>query len=338
MRRTFVALLGLAVLALATAASKPGQWVWNLPPGVAPPPVPADNPMSQAKVDLGRRLFYDADLSIDGTMSCATCHSQRRGFADSTRTRAGVHGEPGRRNVQGLANVAYLTPLTWADSGLTTLEAQVAVPVFGDRPVEMGMKGQEAELLRRLVSNRCYRRMFRAAFPETRGTVDMTAISRALAAFQRTLISYDSPYDRYLGGEEASISASARQGEAVFRQNCAFCHSGSNFTDQRFHAIEAATPGADPGLGEASERADDHGKFRTPSLRNIALTGPYMHDGSATTIAEAIERHQAAVPGVSSLTTEQREAMLAFLGSLSDNGFVTDPRFAHPDEACGRRL
>lgn len=338
MRRLLAALFGLTALFAGTAASRPGAWEWTLPPGIDAPTVPADNPMNHAKVELGRRLFYDADLSIDGTMSCATCHSQRRAFADSTRTRPGVHGDPGRRNVQGLANVAYLTPLTWADSRLATLEAQVAVPVFGDRPVEMGMKGQEVELLRRLSGDKCYRRMFREAFPDTRGTIDTVAIAKALAAFQRTLISYGSPYDRYRRGEGMPLSGPAKQGEALFQQHCASCHAGANFTDAQFHAIEDGQDGTDPGLADVTGRSEDHGKFRTPSLRNVTLTGPYWHDGSAGSISEAIERHGEAVPAVSHLSENQREAILAFLASLSDDSFTTSPRFAHPDRACGKLL
>lgn len=113
-------------------------------------PVPRNNPMSAAKVELGRRLFYDADLSVDGTMACATCHEQHRAFSDGNPTHAGVHGEPGRRNVPGLANVGWLRTLTWADPRQSSLERQAAVPVMGTTPVEMGMAGQEAEITRRL--------------------------------------------------------------------------------------------------------------------------------------------------------------------------------------------
>jgi len=338
MRRLSIGLTALTALALGTAAARPAQWLWNLPEGVEPPPAPADNPMNAAKVELGRRLFYDADLSVDGTMSCATCHEQKRAFADGNRTRPGVHGDPGRRNVPGLANVGYLSPLTWADPRLSTLEVQVAVPIFGETPVEMGMKGKEQELLRRLSRDKCYIRMFRNAFPERRGTIDMPAVSKALAAFQRTLLSHASLYDRYRRGEESAFPAAARRGEALFGAHCASCHSGGNFTDQQFHAIEGKGTSSDMGLAEITGLPEDHGRFRTPSLRNVALTGPYLHDGSAASLPEAIARHAFMVPLAGTLTPAQRDDLLAFLDTLTDREFVENPKFAYPETACGKPL
>ena len=330
MRRAVLALFGLVALAVGTAASHPEGWRWELPAGMAAPDVPVDNPMSAAKVELGRRLFYDADLSIDCTMSCASCHEQKRAFADGNRTRPGVHGDPGRRNVPGLANVAYLSPLTWADPRLSTLEVQSAVPVFGDNPVEMGMKGQEAELALRLSRDKCYRRMFRAAFPKERGRIDPATVARALGAFQRTLLSYDSPYDR------DALSTEARRGKALFARHCATCHSGANFSDGRFHAIEDRVTPSDPGLAEISGRAEDRGRFRTPGLRNTGLTAPYLHDGSAATMEEAIRRHALAVPVVEDLTGEQSADLVALLEALTDRNFASDPRFAYPERFCGK--
>ncbi len=129
--------------------------------------------MSVAKVELGRRLFYDADLSANGTMACAACHEQKRGFADGNAMRPGVHGDPGRRNVPGLANVAWRARLTIADPAIIDLEAQALVPLLGEHPVEMGMRGLETELSRRLGTNACYRRMFARAFPAERGRIDL---------------------------------------------------------------------------------------------------------------------------------------------------------------------
>ncbi|MFT3967506.1 MAG: cytochrome c peroxidase [Sphingobium sp.] len=323
-------LLALLVLSGIAAARAP-EWRWNLPEGIAPPPVPADNPMSAAKVELGRRLFYDADLSIDGTMACAACHEQKRGFADGNRTRAGVHGDPGRRNVPGLANVAWLAPLTWADPRQSTLEAQLLVPVLGDHPVEMGMKGQEAEIARRLARDPCYRRMFRAAFPERRGAIDMGTVARAVAAFERTLLSFGSPADQYRAGDAAALSGPARRGAALFEAACASCHAGPHYSDNAFHRIEPPT-GEDRGLIEVTGRAEDAGAFRTPGLRNVALGAPYFHDGGAPDLAAAIDRHRLAV------VPADRDALVAFLQALTDPGFVTDPRFALPDRACGKPL
>jgi cytochrome c peroxidase len=329
LRTTVLALAGLA-LAGAGAPS----WRWHLPQGVAPPVVPAENPMSAAKVELGRRLFYDADLSIDGTMSCATCHEQKHGFTDGNRAHPGVHGDPGRRNIPGLANVAWRRVLTWADPGMRTLEAQAATPIAGDKPVEMGMKGAEGELPRRLGRDACYRRMFAAAFPEEDGRIDIGTVSAALAAFQRTLISLDAPYDRWRAGNGQALSAAAVTGEPLFRAHCATCHSGSDLTDDAFHAIDAGPPDPrDRGLGERTRDPADDGKFRTPSLRNVAVGAPYFHDGATPGLREAVRRHR----GVT-LTDPEIAALIAFMGALTDEAFLKDRRFAYPDRACGRKL
>lgn len=322
------ALLPAAALLMLVAAGKP--WHWDLPAGVAPPPVPADNPMSAAKVALGRRLFYDADLSANGTMACAACHEQKRGFADGNATRPGVHGDPGRRNVPGLANVGWLSPLTAADPALTRLEDQALVPLLGTQPVEMGMKELEAELPRRLGADTCYRKMFARAFPAERGRIDTSTVTAALAAFQRTLIARDSPYDRYRRGE-GTMPAAAQQGLRLFDRHCASCHGGQDITDLRYHGFEPVEA-RDPGLIEKTGRAEDAGHFRTPSLRNVAVTGPWWHDGSARTMADAIRRHGLSLP-------EDAMAPLgALLDQMTDARFLTDPRFAMPDRACGKRL
>lgn len=330
----------MAVLLLCVAGAGAGattadadRWRWALPKGVSPPLVSPDNPMTRAKVALGRRLFYDADLSIDGTMACATCHEQKHGFADGNRTHPGVDDAPGRRNVPGLANVAWAPRLTWANPHITTLEAQVAMPLFGDHPVEMGMKGQEAELVRRLERDQCYPKLFRAAFPDDAGRIDMPNVAKALASFQRTLTAYRTPYDRFVRGDRAALPQPARRGASLFAVHCAGCHAGANFSDGQYHAI-AASPGQDRGLAEISGAAADAGKFRTPNLRNVALTAPYLHDGSAATLAAAIRRHQSA----QALDDTDAADLVALLGHLTDRHFITDRRFSLPDKACGNRL
>ncbi|WP_416465672.1 cytochrome-c peroxidase [Sphingomonas sp. VDB2] len=324
-----VVLLASAVLLLGAGTAR---WHWRLPPDVQAPPVPADNAMSAIKVELGRRLFYDADLSANGTMACAACHEQKRGFADGNATRPGVHGDPGRRNVPGLANVAWRPVLTWGDPRVTTLEAQAIIPLLGERPVEMGMKALEAELPRRLGRDACYVRMFARAFPGRMGRIDTGTVSAALAAFQRTMIALDSPWDRYRAGEMDALSPLARQGAAQFAAlGCTACHGGRDLTDDRYHAVRGRDP-HDEGLAEASGLASDAGRFRTPSLRNVAVTGPWLHDGTAKSLAAAIARHGAI------LSEDASPALLAFLESLTDAAFLTDPRYAMPDRACGRRL
>lgn len=316
------AALALSALILTAAVAAP--WVWSLPEGVGAPIVPADNPMSAAKVALGRRLFYDADLSIDGTMSCASCHEQKHAFADGNVTRPGVHGDAGRRNVPGLANVAWLPVLTAGDRRVTTLEAQAVIPIFGLTPIEMGMHGSDQEIPRRLSRDACYRRQFRAAFPDRRGRIDMSSVMLALASFERSMVSFDTPADR------GNLSLEASAGKAVFGRICASCHSGPNFTDGRFHAVLPVNK-TDRGLAETTGQAEDEGRFRTPPLRNVAVTGPWFHDGSARTLGEAIARHPIR------LDAADMDGLLAYLEALTDRGFIENPAFAYPDDPCGSK-
>jgi cytochrome c peroxidase len=319
-------LVAAAVFAAGLAVARPGAGS----PTQAMPQNAASEPADRAKVELGRRLFYDADLSDDGTMACATCHEQHRGFADGNRNHAGVHGDPARRNVPGLANLAWLPNYTWGDPRIRTLEAQVLVPVLGTSPVEMGMKGREAEIATRLGHDACYHQMFAAAFPETHGRIDLPAVTQALASFERTLVSVDAPYDRMRSGRETA-DPTVRAGAALFDRDCASCHSGPVLSDGKFHRITEWTA-ADRGLGETTGKASDDGRFRTPSLRNVAVTQPYFHDGSANTLRIAIERH----PGVRS--DAEIAALVALLETMTDRQFLVDPRFSLPGEACGRRL
>src|SRR5262249_6716794 len=156
------------------------------------------------------------DLSIDGTMSCATCHGQRRAFTDGARTHPGVHGDPGRRNVMGLANVGYFSSFTWGDPTHRALEDQARVPITGEHPVEMGMARKEAAIGERLGGDACYRRAFAKAFPEDGGAINLTTVTKALAAFQRTLVSNNAAYDRYIRGDKRAISDEAKEGLALF--------------------------------------------------------------------------------------------------------------------------
>lgn len=320
-------LLLIAAAGLSLAAASPMGWRWSLPEGVATPPVPTDNALSAAKIELGRRLFYDADLSADGTMSCASCHVQRHAFADSIATRGGVNGDAGRRNAPGLGNVAWLSPHTFADPAATTLEVQVHTPIFGTHPVEMGMAGREPEIGQRLSQDACYRRMFDKAFPKSEGVITFTSVARALASFERTMVSYGSDFDR------EALSVEARAGRELFNRDCASCHAGPQFTDLSYHRLGSAYVSAtDQGLFEATGIEADRGKFRTSSLRNVALTGPWWHDGSAATMEVALARH-----GLAHNARETTE-LVAFLRALSDHEFTERKSLSMPDRACGKRL
>ncbi|CAN5394716.1 di-heme enzyme [soil metagenome] len=321
--------LGLMLLLASAVVAQVPAWRWVLPAGVAPPPVPADNPMNAAKVALGRRLFYDGRLSVGGTMSCATCHQQHRAFASSTATNSGIGGNPGRRNVPGLANVGWITPLTWHDPAIQTLEFQMVTPLFGTNPNEMAAR--PFEILAQLKGDACYRRLFKAADPGGTGTIDIAHMANAIAAFERTLIAYNTPYDAFQRGDHKALSPMAQRGAAAFTRTCGNCHSGPNFSDGKFYAIAPVGPDADDrGLMEVTGAASDDGLFRTAPLRNVGLTAPYFHDGSVATLQDIIRRHDVAAK----LDATTVRDLVAFLEGLTDEGFVKNAAFAQPGPVC----
>ncbi len=288
--------------------------------------------MSAVKIALGRQLFYEPALSSNGTLPCAECHQQQRGFTDGLPRHIGVSGDMGVRNVPGLANVAWRTSLTWADPTVTSLEKQALVPMTGEAPVEMGMHGQDAELLRRLSSSDCYRAMFASAFPERKGRIDFQTVAAALSAFQRTIMSFDSSYDRFLRGDQAALSPIARQGAALFKQiGCTNCHSGQDLTDNKHHYVgtEDLSEACGYGRKECDENDRPDTNFRTPSLRNVAVTGPWMHDGKSPSMDDAIRRHASAA-----LIDVEVAPLIAFLKSQTDEQFLRNPALAKPAHGC----
>lgn len=364
--------IGVAGLALAMpTASCAETYAWAIPAWMPAPPVPADNPMTAAKVDLGRHLFYDGRLSADGTQACVSCHVQERAFTDGRVVSVGINGTVGIRNAPGLANVGYLPLLTWANPHMTSLEFQALMPLFGDNPEEMGNNGQESALFARLAADPYYAKAFALAFPD-HPAPDLYSITRALAAFQRSLISVDSAYDRFKHGEQDTLSDAAKRGEQLFfdhRFECYHCHSGIHFTENLvtdrsafaetgFHNTglyniggTGAYPANNTGLMELTGDPADMGKFRTPSLRNVALTAPYFHDGSAQTLVEVLEHYRVggrSIPDGSragtgaqsplrdgmivgnSATDAEITDIIAFLESLTDETFLTNPAYGDP--------
>jgi cytochrome c peroxidase len=364
------AILVLPVAAAAEPAAEP--FTWPVPAWMAPPPVPADNPMTAQKVELGRHLFYDARLSADGTVACVSCHVQDRAFTDGREVPVGINGSLGIRNAPGLANTGYLPLLTWANPHMTSLEFQALMPLFGDNPDEMGNNGQEAALFARLAADPYYQQAFPAAFPD-RPAPDLFTLTRALAAFQRSLISVNSAYDRFkYWGEADALSPAAKRGEQLFfdhRFECYHCHSGihmtdnlqtnrSGFAETGFHNTglynidgSGAYPLPNIGMMELTGDPADMGKFRTPSLRNVAVTGPYFHDGSAETLKDVLDHYRAGgrqittgpnagngaqsplrdgmIVGITATEAEIAD-IIAFLESLTDPEFLADPAFADP--------
>jgi cytochrome c peroxidase len=349
--------LVLLVLAACGADAPTGNdYEWSLPAGMPTPRVPTDNPMSADKALLGRHLFYDTRLSGDGSQSCASCHRQAQAFSDGRVTSVGITGEAGRHNSMSLGNVAYNASSTWA-AHVVRLEDQAMLPMFGTAPVELGLAGVEDDVLARLGSEPIYAELFPRAFDDG---LTIENVTRALASFERTMISGRSRFDRFIAGE-IEISAPAQRGLALFeseRLGCATCHGGFNFTSSFDHEGLAngartqffntglynvdgsgAYPANDRGLVEVTGDPRDMGRFRAPTLRNISVTAPYFHDGSAATLDDVIDHY--ARGGVASplksplvsgftLTADERAELHAFLASLTDEPFLTDPALANP--------
>lgn len=309
------------------------DWEWSLPPGFPEPRVPTDNPMSAAKVELGRLLFNDPRLSGNSTVSCASCHHADKAFSDGRRVSTGATGEATHRNSPGLFNVAWLATYTWANPALVSLERQMEVPLFGDDPVEMGITdANQTEVLARIQDDSDYVRRFAEAFPGRAAPVSMETIIKAVATFERSIVSAESQYDRFRRGISDLNAAETRGMEVFFgdKAQCHTCHGGFNFNDQTvdaasnsvatpFHAaaVHGLSGFAFPnrGLFEFTGTANDMGKFRAPSLRNVALTAPYMHDGSMATLEEVL----AVFGGIDGarLTGQDTADIVAFLRTLT---------------------
>ena len=372
---TWVALTWTAI-AVLVACSSPEPEELAIPDGFPMPTIPAHNPYSPEKAELGRFLFYDTRLSGNGTQACASCHEQERAFTDGRLLPLGSTGEDGVRNAQTLTNVAYNATLTWANPVLTELEQQILVPMLGEHPVELGITGHEAEVLGRLAADPDYAARFEAAFPDEADPLERIQLDRvvdALATFCRTLVSGSAPFDRFVyGNEYDALSAEARRGMELFyseRLECHHCHGGFNFSESTTHAGvafeaelfhnnglydvdgEGGYPLDNTGLFEFTGDPADMGRFRPPTLRNVAVTAPYMHDGSLATLEEVLRHYEAGgrvieegpyagdgranpyksglVAGFT-LTDGEREDLLAFLGSLTDEAFLTDPALSDP--------
>jgi cytochrome c peroxidase len=348
---------------LACAASLVGaDYNWNLPKGFPRPVVPADNPMSASKAELGRYLFYDKRISVNGKESCGSCHPQERAFTDGRARAEGATGMLHSRSSMSLANVAYVPYLTWADPELTSLEEQARIPMLGEDPVELGLKGREQAYLDVVRNDVIYRKLFPRSFPEDSDPYTLANVKKAIATFERTIISLRSPYDRYRwGGDPSAISDSAKRGEILFssseRGGCFQCHGGWNFSSVRVEGTNFSSRNNDDGAGffntgvstylepnrgiyEYTHRAEDIGKFRPPSLRNIALTAPYMHDGSLPTLKAVIDHYSAGGrmehPNKSrilrrfELTDAEKHDLIEFLKSLTDEELLHDPRWSDP--------
>ncbi len=375
MKRVLVAVTATAaivLLAVFLLSSSGQEYRWNIPEDIPSPLVPADNPMSDVKVELGRWLFYDVRLSVNGTMSCSNCHFQRIAFTDARARALGATGESHPRGSMSLVNTAYNARLTWANHLLDRLEVQALTPMFGENPVEMGMAGREAEIVELLRTDSRYREYFPEVFSMDEDPFSVLNTVRAIASFVRSIVSFDSPYDRFLQGDRAALTESEIRGMTLFfseQTECFHCHGGFNFTDSSTHAnalIESVGfhnnglynigehggyPEGNTGLHDLTGKPRDMGRFKAPTLRNIAMTAPYMHDGSIATLDGVLEHYmqggriidEGPHAGDGSrnpyksvfvrefeLTKSEREDLLAFLRALTDRTVLTDPAYSNP--------
>ena len=364
-----------ALLVGISGCSAPETYEWPIPAGYPQPVVPEDNPMTAAKVELGRHLFYDRRLSGNGQQACASCHLPEHAFTEPRAQAVGSTGEMNPRNALALVNVAYNATLMWAHPGLRHIEQQLLIPMFGESPVELGITGREDEVLARFRDDPHYQRLFAPAFPGAT-SLEFTHIVDALACFVRSLVSFQSPFDRYAyAGEDEALSEAAIRGLGSFfseRFECHHCHGGFNFTQSTNHESSAiledpfhntglynvggenAYPAIDQGLFQLTGKPQDRGRFRAPTLRNVALTAPYMHDGSIPDLEAVLDFYAAGgrniekgefagdgranvhksqfVKGID-MTAEERTDLLAFLDSLTDPDFLDRP--GHQDPFSG---
>ncbi|MEM6532425.1 MAG: MbnH family di-heme enzyme [Myxococcota bacterium] len=379
-RRLYIAAFAALAFACGGDDSAPGplddaelRALLGVPDHFQLPWLPPENPPSAARIELGRYLFYDERLSGNETQSCGSCHEQTLAFADGKQRPQGSTGVFHPRNSQGLANAAYFTTLTWANDGLRSLEEQIRVPLLSDRPIELGLvDGVREVALARLENDPFTLARFEAAFPESEEGVTLNKVVLALASFVRTMISGSSRFDRYIQGESDALTRQELDGLVLFggeRFECFHCHGGvlmsasyrdSNtpdpnpifFNNGLYNTDEMGRyPATNQGLIELTDDPSDMGAFRPPSLRNVELTAPYMHDGSVGTLREVLEHYAAGgtnrisgpdagdgrlnpfksnfVRGFNA-TEEELDAVEAFLRSLTDDAFITDPRLSDP--------
>lgn len=368
-----IALVALALCAAAcgddpvTPPDEEPGYEWQLPAGFPTPRVPEDDPMTEEKVSLGRHLFYDVRLSGNESMSCASCHQQALAFTDGKALAVGSTGEVLPRGSMSLANIGYQPVLTWANINQRELTTQMHVPLFADAPVELGLGGMENVLLDRLRADATYVSLFAEAFPDDADPFTIDNLTSAIASFERTLISGGSPADRFREGDTNALSSSEKLGRDLFLSEevgCFECHSGhaevfftSNFDFEgrslphiqfdntglynlTVNGEDGWYPEPNTGLYAITGNPVDMGKFKVPTLRNVAVTAPYMHDGSIATLDEVIDhyaaggrtpnQHKSELLDPFTLTPDQRQALLDYLNALTDDDFLTDSRFSNP--------
>lgn len=278
----------LAFLPLVAMTGNPASaQVPEVPAGLKPVKWPADNPPTEAKISLGKQLYFDGRLSKDGKVSCASCHDPKKGFSNDDRFATGVGGARGGRSAPSVINSAYYRQQFW-DGRAKSLEEQALGPI--QNPIEM------AETLESVVAKLNGIDGYRVQFKEVFGSeVTSDGIGKAIAAYERTVLSGNAPFDKFKAGDESALSEAAARGRKLFfgKANCAACHAGSNFSDSSYHNIGIGMGADKPDVGReaVSGLGGDRGAFKTPTLREIARTAPYMHDGSLKTLEDVVEHY-----------------------------------------------
>ncbi|MFM2162240.1 MAG: hypothetical protein RLZZ383_1752 [Pseudomonadota bacterium] len=366
----------LLLAVLTGACEGQDELPFTLPAALPVPNIPEGSWPTPEKVALGRHLFYEPSLSLNGTMACASCHVQELAFTDARTTPTGATGDVVPRNSMSLANAAWWSTYTWMNPVLTTLEDQALVPLTADAPLELGIHHVHDEVFATFRADPVWAERWEAAFPKDKDPYDLAHLVVAISSFERSLISADSAWDRYAyGGDPNAITDQQKDGANLFfseRTECYHCHSGPLFStafasaDQphsepsflntglynlQGDAGPGAYPAASPGLVEFTGDPADQGRFRAPTLRNVEVTGPYFHDGSAETLDEVLAHYRAGGRTIAEgpnagngsenpyknplihpldLTDDEVAALKAFLLALTDTTFLTNPDFADP--------
>ena len=320
MKRMLVfAAMVIGIVAVASPAALAGIFSNGPLPPLVPPP---DNPQTDAKVRLGAQLYFDTRLSADNTISCATCHAPATGWANHNKTDTGIKGQVGGRNSGTIIDSGYMTFQFW-DGRAGSLEEQALGPIHN--PIEMGETLEN--VVRKLDAIPGYRRQFHSVFG---GDVTTDGIAKAIASFERTIVSGPAPFDRYMAGDGRAMSASAVRGMKIFqgKGHCNTCHSGPTFSDQSFHNLGVGMNKPDPDVGRVKVTNDpaDWGRFKTPGLRNVAQTFPYLHDGSEATLTDVVEFYnRGGIPNADldplimplNLTRQEKHDLVAFMEALT---------------------
>lgn len=306
----------------------------EIPDGFPAIDFPEDNTFTQARWELGKRLFYDPVMSLDGTISCASCHQPALAFSDKLAVSLGVDDRLGTRNAPSLANVAY-QPYLLREGGVPTIEMQVLVPIQEHNEFDFNI----VLLAERLNADTSYVKMAIDAYNRS---PDAFVITRALACFERSLLSGNSPYDQFTQKNisDAMTDAQIRGMNLFFsdRTNCSTCHSGFNFSNYAFENNGLYIQYADEGKMRLTLKEEDRALFKVPGLRNIEMTGPYMHDGSLQTLEQVIDHYQSGgkehphknpILRALDLTPSEQKDLIEFLKSLTDDTFLTNPIFKY---------